>query len=105
MTPNDTFFTHWYFHLPNLILAALAYSLIGRYVLELVFAKKPDAVIVNVFRQVTDPVVKAVRFLTPAIVPNGLVIVFSIVWLTVARMFLYLTIIAAGVKPFLGAGG
>lgn len=105
MTPNDTFFTHWYFHLPNLVMAALVYSLIGRYILELVFAKKPDAVIVNVFRQVTDPVVKAVRFVTPAIVPNGLVIVFSIIWLTVARMFLYLTIIAAGVKPFLGAGG
>lgn len=105
MTPTDTFFTHWYFHLPNLVLAALAYSLIGRYLLELVFAKKPDAVIVKVFRQVTSPVVNLVRAVTPAIVPDGLVIVFAFVWLTVARMFLYLTIIAMGVKPFLGAGG
>lgn len=105
MTPTDTFFTHWYFHVPNLVLAALAYSLIGRYLLELVFAKKPDAVIVKVFRQVTSPVVNIVRAATPAIVPDGLVIVFAFVWLTVARMFLYLTIIAMGVKPFLGAGG
>lgn len=105
MTPTDTFFTHWYFHVPNLVLAALAYSLIGRYLLELVFAKKPDAVIVKVFRQVTSPVVNIVRAATPAIVPDGLVIVFAFVWLTVARMFLYLTIIAMDVKPFLGAGG
>lgn len=104
MTPNDTFFSHWYFHIPNLLMAAMIYSLIGRYLLELVFARKPDAVIVKVFRQVTSPVVNGVRFITPAIVPNGLVIVFAIVWLTAARMFLYLTIIAAGVKPFLGSG-
>ncbi len=104
MTPNDTFFSHWYFHIPNLLMAAMIYSLIGRYLLELVFARKPDAVIVKVFRQVTSPVVNGVRFVTPAIVPNGLVIVFAIVWLTTARMFLYLTIIAAGVKPFLGSG-
>ena len=31
MTPSESFLTHWYFHVPNLILAALMYSLIGRY--------------------------------------------------------------------------
>jgi hypothetical protein len=85
-------------------MAALIYTLIGRYVLELVFAKSPDVVIVKVFRQVTDPVVALVRLITPAIVPNGLVIVFTIIWLMAMRMFLYLTIIASGVKPFLGPG-
>lgn len=103
MTLSETFFTHWYFHIPNLIMAALIYTLIGRYLLELLFSKKPDAVMVKVFRQVTSPVVGAVRFVTPAVVPDGLVIVFSIIWLMALRMFLYLTIIAAGVKPFLGA--
>ncbi len=104
MTPSDSFLTHWYFHVPNLILAALIYSLIGRYVLELLFAKKPDVVILRVFRTITDPVVKAVRTVTPLIVPNGLVVVFAIVWLIALRMFLYLSIIAAGVKPFLDTG-
>ena len=104
MSPTDSFFSHWYFHAPNLIMAALIYTLIGRYVLELVFGKTPDVVILKVFRQVTDPVVALVRTMTPAIVPNGLVIVFTIVWLMALRMFLYLTIIASGVKPFLGTG-
>lgn len=104
MTPTESLFAHWYFHVPNLVMAALIYTLIGRYLLELVFAKRPDAVMLNVFRQVTDPVVRVVRGVTPAIVPDGLVVVCAIVWLMSLRMFLYLTIIAAGVKPFLGTG-
>ena len=104
MSPTDSFFSHWYFHVPNLVMAALIYTLIGRYVLELLFSRSPDVVIVKVFRQVTDPVLASVRVITPAIVPNGLVIVFTIVWLMALRMFLYLTIIAAGVKPFLATG-
>ncbi len=105
MSVTDSFFAHWYFHVPNLIMAALIYSLIGRYLLELLFAKKQDAVILKVFRQITDPAVRLVRGITPAIVPDGLVVVFAIVWLMALRMFLYLTIIATGVKPFLGVEG
>jgi uncharacterized protein YggT (Ycf19 family) len=105
MGVTDTFFAHWYFHVPNLIMAALIYSLIGRYLLELLFTKKQDAVILKVFRQVTDPAVRLVRAVTPAIVPDGLVVVLAIVWLMALRMFLYLTVIAAGVKPFLGGEG
>lgn len=104
MTPTESLFAHWYFHVPNLIMAALVYTLIGRYLLELVFAKRPDAVLLTVFRQVTDPVVGAVRAITPAVVPDGLVVVCAIVWLMSLRMFLYLTVIAAGVRPFLGTG-
>lgn len=104
MTASDSFLEHWYFHAPNLIAAALLYTLIGRFVLEIIFAKRPDAVILKVFQSVTAPVVGVVRAITPAIVPGGLVIVAAIIWLMVFRMALYLTIIATGVKPFLGAG-
>lgn len=105
MTPADSLFAHWYFHVPNLILAALVYSLIGRYLLELLFASKPEAVLLRTIRQITNPVVKAVGAVTPRIVPHGLVVVLAIVWLMALRMFLYLTIVALGVKPFLGAEG
>lgn len=99
MTAQESFLAHWYFHIPNLVMAALIYTLIGRYLLELVFRKKPDVVLLNVFRQVTDPVVKAVRVVTPAIVPNGLCVVLAIVWLLGLRMFWLLTVFAAGVRP------
>lgn len=100
MSVTDSFFQHWYFHVPNLVLAALLYTMIGRYALELLFARKPDAVMLTVFRSVTDPFLKIVRVVTPAVVPNGLVIVASIVWLIALRMFLYLTVLAAGVRNF-----
>lgn len=102
MTPTDAFLTHWYFHVPNLIMAALIYSLIARYVLELFFAKQQDAVILRVFRGVTTPVVKLVRWVTPAIVPDGVVIIFAIVWLMGGRLAWFLTCVAAGMRPSIG---
>lgn len=103
MTPTDSFVTHWYFHIPNLLLAAMIYSLIGRYVLELFFARKTDAVILNVFRQITDPVVRLVRHITPLVVPNGVVMAMAIVWLMALRLFLYLTLLAGGAKMSIGS--
>lgn len=102
MTPTQSFFEFWYFHIPNLVMAALIYTLIGRYLLTLFFARNPDAVILKVFSSVTDPVLRLVRAITPAIVPNGLVLVFSIVWLMALRMFWFLTCVAAGMKPSVG---
>jgi len=102
MSVTESFFTYWYFHIPNFILAALIYTLIGRYLLSLLFQKKPDAVILRVFQSITDPVLKAVRVITPAVVPNGLVMVFAIVWLMAARMFWFLTCVAAGMSASVG---
>jgi YggT family protein len=86
------------FHIPNMLLAALMYTVIGRYILELFFSGR-DVVIVRVFRQVTDPFVKLVRLVTPRIVPNGLVVVLTIVWLMALRMFWLLTVFALGLRP------
>lgn len=98
MTPTQSFLAHWYFHVPNLAMAALIYTLIGRWILELVFANRPDVVIVTVFRSVTDWLLKGIRWVTPAIVPNGVLIVFAIAWLMALRMFWFLTCVAAGMR-------
>jgi YggT family protein len=103
-TMTDSFLTHWYFHLPNLAMAALIYTLIGRYALSLFFKPDSQAVILVVFKSITDPVLKAVRAMTPKVVPNGLIIVFAIVWLMAARMFWFLTCVAAGMKAGVAAG-
>src|SRR5690606_41887452 len=102
MSVAENFFTYWYFHIPNFILVALSYTWSGRYLLALLFRKKPDAVILRVFESVTDPVLKGVRAITPAVVPNGLVMVFAIAWLMAARMFWFLTCVAAGMSPSVG---
>ena len=102
MSPTDAFIAYWWFHIPNLALAALTYTLIGRYVLELFFGGR-EVVILKVFRNVTDPVVKLVRLITPAIVPGGLVIVFAVIWLVGLRIFWFLTAVAAGMKVTAGS--
>ena len=103
MSASDSFLQYWWFHLPNLLMAAMIYTLVGRYVLELIFAKKPDAVMLKVFRSVTDPVVNLVRLITPAIVPNGVLVVFAILWLFALRMFCFLNAVALGMKVGGGA--
>lgn len=103
MSVAESFFTYWYFHVPNVIMAALIYTLIGRYLLTMFFRKKPDAVILRVFQSITDPVLKGVRTITPAVVPNGIVLVFAIAWLMAARMFWFLTCVAAGMAASVGA--
>lgn len=103
MTPSDALLTHWYYHLPNMVMASLIYTLIGRYVLELLFSKDQDVVILRVFRAVTEPVVKLVRSITPAVVPNGVVVVFAVVWLMAARLFWFLTCVAGGMRLNIGA--
>lgn len=102
MTPTQSFLAHWYFHIPNLAMAALMYTIMGRYVLSLLFSDRPDAVIMKVFANVTDPFLKLVRFITPGIVPAGLILVFAIVWLMALRMFWFLTCVAAGMRLSIG---
>lgn len=99
MTPSQSFFAHWYFHIPNLVMAALTYTLIGRFVLSLFLEE--DRVIVRVFSRVTDPVIKTVRAITPQIVPGGLLIVFAIVWLFVGRIALFFGVALMGIRPVL----
>lgn len=89
----------WLFHLPNILLAAMIYTLIGRYILSLFFPPDSDKVIWNVFRQVTDPILGAVRVITPAIVPAPLVNVFAVVWLLLARIVFYFLIRSLGLLP------
>lgn len=98
MSAQQSFWAHWYFHVPNLLMAAMIYTLIARYLLELVFARQPDAVMLHVFRAVTNPVVNVVRCITPAIVPAGVVILFAVVWLFALRIVLFWGLRIAGFK-------
>jgi uncharacterized protein YggT (Ycf19 family) len=92
----------WLYQVPNLILAALMYTLLGRFLLSLVFAPASEKVIWRVFTQITDPALKAVRFITPQIVPLHLLVLFAALWTLLARIGLFMGFAAAGFRP-LGA--
>jgi uncharacterized protein YggT (Ycf19 family) len=79
----------------NLILAAAMYTLIGRYLLSLLFADSSEAVIWRVFRQVTDPILALVRVITPRIVHERLVVLLAVVWVLLGRVLLALGALSA----------
>ncbi len=79
----------WIYQLPNLVLAALMYTLLGRFLLSLFFEPDSDKVIWRVFAQVTDPIVGAVATITPRIVPERVVVLFAFVWLFLMRIALF----------------
>jgi uncharacterized protein YggT (Ycf19 family) len=95
--------TYWYFHLPNFILAALVYTLMGRFVLSFLVPENWDNYIWRAFRRLTDPVIAVVAPITPRMVPYRVILLFSMLWLTVARIAFALALSAAGMLP--GAGG
>ncbi len=93
----------WLFHVPNMALAAALYTLIGRYILSLVFRAESPLVIWRVFCQVTNPLLHTARAITPLVVPNGLVMVFAIIWILILRVIWYLVAALYGFLP--SAGG
>ena len=100
MMPGASLFAPWYYHVPNLILVALIWLLIGRFVLSLVLGR--GNAVVRLLDAVTNPVLIAVGAITPRLVPAGLVIVFAVAWLLAARIALFVAVSATGVRLSMG---
>jgi uncharacterized protein YggT (Ycf19 family) len=96
------FDSYWLYTIPNFILAAAMYTIMGRYLLSLVFKPDSEMVIWKVFTQITDPILHFVRGLTPLVVPNGLVMVFSIFWIILLRIALLVAAVIFGFAPRFG---
>jgi uncharacterized protein YggT (Ycf19 family) len=96
-------FGYWLYLIPNFVLAAAMYTLIGRYLLSLIIKADSQMVIWRVFAQLTDPILRFVRSLTPSMVPNGLVMVFSIFWIVLLRIMLLIAAVVFGFAPRFGA--
>lgn len=94
---------YWYFHLPNFVLAAVMYSVLGRMALSAFVAPDWKNYIWQAFLKVTEPAVKLVRFITPLGVPNILILIFAVLWLMVLRVVFFLVMGAWGLLPTVGA--
>jgi hypothetical protein len=93
---------HWWFHLPNFILAALMYTLLGRFLLSFIFDTNSTNYIWRFFIRITDPVIAAVGYVTPRTVPHTVVLLFSVVWLFLLRVLLIVGFAALGAMPTTG---
>ncbi|GGE93393.1 YggT family protein [Stappia taiwanensis] len=86
----------WIFHLLNFALAALMYSLLGRIVLTAWLGGGSANFIQRAFVRLTDPAIAAVRLVTPASVPTGLLLAFTLIWLIIVRVALVAGFASAG---------
>ena len=91
--------TYWYFHLPNFILAALMYTLLGRAVLGPIVGPDSTNYIWRFFCRITDPVVAAVALVTPKAAAPIIVWLFGVVWLFWLRVGFLILITMFGLAP------
>ncbi len=99
---ENPFFQYWWFHLPNLVLAALMYTMLGRVILTFIFPPDSKNYIAVAFARITNPVLRPIRYLTPLAVPPLFVMLLAVVWLFMARVLFYMVLLVTGLAPTLG---
>ena len=102
MGTSNPLLTYWYFHLPNFVLAALMYTLLGRVLLSLFVDPDSTNYIWRFFCRVTDPFVDAISFVTPKAAAPMVVWLFGFVWLFWLRVLLLYVFALAGATPRMG---
>jgi hypothetical protein len=100
---SNPILTYWYYHLPNFILAALMYTLLGRVLLGLVLDVASTNYIWRFFCRITDPVIALVSALTPKAAAPVVVWLFGVVWLFWLRVLLLLAFAWLGMMPRAGS--
>jgi hypothetical protein len=96
---STSLITHWYFHLPNLILAALMYTLLGRALLGLLVGPESSNYIWRFFCLITDPVIAILTPITPKATAPVVLWLFGVVWLFWLRVALLYLFLFLGFAP------
>lgn len=91
--------TYWYFHVPNFLLAALMYTLLGRVLLGLIVDQNSHNYIWRFFCRVTDPFVRVTAMVTPQAAAPVVVWLFAFVWLFWIRIGFYALFAISGFSP------
>lgn len=94
---------YWYFHLPNFVLAAVMYTLLGRLALSFFVAPDWKNYIWRAFVAITDPAVKLTRFITPQVLPHVVVLIFAVLWLMLLRIALFAVLANLDMLPKVSA--
>ena len=102
MEQTDLWWNYWYFHLPNYVLAALLYTMFGRFALGLFLPPDSPNYIFRWFCRLTDPVLAPVRVITPlSIGPRYLPLVAAF-WLGALRLAFFAVLFHYGLTPAIG---
>ena len=90
---------YWYFHLPNFVLAALMYTLLGRVLLGLAVDPNSSNYIWRFFCRITDPFLSLIAPLTPKAAVPVVLWLFGFVWLFWLRVLLLYLFLVLGLTP------
>jgi hypothetical protein len=101
---TEIWWTYWYFHLPNYLLAILIYTLFGRFLLGFVVPPTSGNYIWRWFRRWTDWLIGPVAAITPRVVPGFLLAPVAAFWLIVLRLAFFIAMFEAGLAPRVAAG-
>ncbi len=93
------FFNYPLYGVGNFLLAALMWTMAGRFLLGLFVPADWDNYIWCFFRRLTDPVLELVRRVTPSFMVEGLLPLVAIWWLIVARLAWWWVLRAIGWAP------
>ena len=94
--------TYWYFHLPNFILAALMYTMLGRFLLGLMVDADSPNYIWRFFCRFTDPVISVIALVTPKVTVPAVLWLFGFVWMFWLRVALLYVFLLLGAVPKAG---
>ena len=94
---------YWYFHLPNFVLAAIMYTLLGRLILSFFVAPDWQNYIWRAFVRITDPAVRLTRAVTPQVLPHVVVLIFAILWTMLLRIALFALLASFDLLPKVSA--
>lgn len=100
-----TILSHWYFHLPNYVMAALMYTLLGRFILAMFVSPDWGNYIWRAFVTFTEPVVKVARLITPLAIATPLVVLLAALWLMALRVAFFVLMVRLGLAPGVGQAG
>jgi hypothetical protein len=100
VSPSQPIF--WLFQLPNFVLAALMYTLLGRFLLGLMVEPDSTNYIWRFFCRITDPFIALISAVTPKATAPAIIWLFGVVWLFWLRVLLLYAFLSAGVVPRAG---
>jgi len=93
------FFRAPIFGIGNFLLAALMWTMLGRFVLGLFVPADWDFYIWRFFRRVTDPIIELVRLVTPSFMVEALLPLVAVWWLIAARIAWWILCRSLGLAP------
>jgi YggT family protein len=93
---QQSFWSLWYFNLPNFVLAVVMYTMLGRAVLGLFIDSNSTNYIWRGFCAITDPVLKVIAVVTPKATAPVVLWLFGFVWMFWLRVLILIVFISLG---------